>query len=410
MTPNNKAKFAIPALASILYFSQGFPFGIVNDTVNTYLSFAKVSLPKIGLIGSVGIIWTLKFLWAPLVDAVGTYRAWIFAALAVLCGSFAVLGTVPPAGGAFVVALVILVIASATQDIAIDALAIRITPPELLGLVNSARVAAFRVAMLVAGGGVAFLSDYMGWRTAFYIAAVVPLVMLAAIAFATPRETEVRVRNENPFRGLLEWMKKPGALWLVAVILLYRMGDNALLAMIRPYWVERGYSATEVGQVTTTLGMICTIAGAVAGGAFVTKFGVYRGLLVLGVIQMLSNLAYAYVAATNAGRPFMYGASIIETFCGGLGTAAFLSFLMFICDKANAATEYAMLSALFGVGRTFAIAISGYVAQDLGFAKYYLLTAFLALPGLALLPLIRNRLNVGQPLRLSGDGTGTGTA
>ena len=399
MTDDRRVRFAIPALASILYFSQGFPFGIVNETVNLYLSFEKVSLPKIGLIGSVGLIWTLKFLWAPLVDAVATYRAWIFAALLVLSGSLAALGNVAPAGGAFMAALIILVFASATQDIAIDALAIRMTPADLLGLVNSARVAAYRVAMIVAGGGVAIIADRAGWRGAFLIAAAVPLILLATIAVAAPRESDERVRNENPLRGLLDWMRKPGAVWLVAVILLYRMGDNSMMAMIRPYWVERGFSAAEVGNVTTTLGMICTIAGAIAGGAFVTRFGVYRGLLVLGMVQMLSNLAYAYVAFTTAGRPFLYGAAVIETFCGGLGTAAFLSFLMFICDKGNAATEYAMLSALFTIGRTFAIAISGYIAQDLGFAKFYLLTAALALPGLALLPLIRERLHAPSPVR-----------
>ena len=392
MTTFRNERYAIPALASILYFSQGFPFGIVNETVNTYLSFQKVSLPQIGLIGSVGIIWTFKFLWAPLVDTVATYRAWIFGALVVLSVSIAALGTSVPAGSAFLAALVILVIASATQDIALDALAIRITPPHLLGLVNSARVAAFRGAMIVAGGGVAVLADRMGWQSAFYVAAAVPLVMLVAIFFAAPKERDVREKEENPFRGLLAWLRRPGAFWLVAVILLYRMGDNTMMAMIRPYWVARGFSAAEVGNVTTTLGMICTILGAIAGGAFVTKYGVYRGLLVLGIVQMLSNLAYAYVAATGAGRPFLYGAAVIESFCGGLGTAAFLSFLMFICDKTNAATEYAMLSALFGVGRTFAVAISGYVAEDLGFARYYALTAALALPGLALLPLIRERL------------------
>lgn len=391
-TQPKNARFAIPALASILYFSQGFPYGIVNETVNLYLSFANVSLPKIGLIGSVGIIWTLKFLWAPIVDAVATYRAWIFGALVVISCSMAMLGRVPPAGNAFVIALLILTIASATQDIALDALAIRITPPDLVGLVNSARVAAFRVGMIVAGGGVAVVADAMGWTNAFYIAALVPLVMLGAIALATPKEEDVRERHENPLRGLVEWMKRPGAAQLVAVIIIYRFGDNALIPMIRPYWAERGYTAAEVGNVTITLGMICTIAGAIAGGAFVTKFGVYRGLLVLGVIQMLSNLAYAYVSATEGGRPLMYGAAVIESFCGGLGTAAFLSFLMLICDKSNAATEYAMLSALFGVGRTLAFSISGYIAADLGFTKYYLLTAALALPGLALLPLIRARL------------------
>lgn len=394
-----KPRYAVPAIATVLYFSQGFPFGIVNETVNLYLSFARISLPKIGLIGGVGIIWTLKFLWAPMVDAIGTYRAWIFGALVVLSGSLAVLGTVPPAGGIFVAALCVLAFASATQDIAIDALAIRITPHDLLGLVNSARVAAYRSAMIVAGGGMAILADRMGWRETFYVAAAVPLLMIAAIALASPRESEERERHQNPLRGLIEWLRRPGAIWLVAVILLYRMGDNTMMAMIRPYWVARGFSATEVGNVTVTLGMICTILGAVTGGAFVTRFGVYRGLLVLGIVQMLSNLAYACVAATDAARPFMYGAAVIEAFCAGLGTAAFLSFLMFICDKANAATEYAMLTALFAIGRTFAVSISGVLAEPLGFTKYYLLTAALALPGLALLPLIRDRLHAPSDLR-----------
>ena len=392
MTSNN-TRLAIPALAGILYFSQGFPFGIVNEAVNLYLSFAGVDLATIGLVGSVGLIWTLKFGWAPLVDAAGSYRMWIAGALVVLAGALLALGIARPGGGAFWAALVVLVFASATQDIAIDALAIRMTPPESLGLVNSTRVAAYRAAMIVAGGGVAILADRIGWRRAFSVASLVPLLVLALILFTVPGESGTRRRHENPLRGLIEWMRRPGALMLVAVILLYRLGDNALMAMIRPYWVARGFSATEVGNVTTTLGMVCTIAGAIAGGAFVTRYGVYRSLLYLGIVQMLSNLAYAVVAMTAAGRMAMYGAAVIETFCGGLGTAAFLSFLMFICDRENAATEYAMLSAIFSVARTVAVAFSGYFAQDLGFARYYWLTAALALPGLLLLPRIRGRLS-----------------
>lgn len=385
-------RWAVPALASVLYFSQGFPFGIVNEGVNLYLSFAKVDLATIGLVGSVGLIWTLKFLWAPLVDTIGTYRRWIAAALLALALTIAGLGAVPPGGPAFWGILIALVFASATQDIAIDALIIRTTPSALLGVVNSVRVAAYRVAMLVAGALLGVLADRLGWPGAFLAVAVLPLAVFAAIGFTGRAESEVRERQENPLRGLLEWIRRPGATALIAVILLYRMGDNTMMAMIRPYWVSRGFTATEVANVTTTLGMICTILGAFAGGAFVARWGVYRGLLVLGVVQMLSNLAYAGVAMTGAGRPFLYGAAVIETFCGGLGTAAFLAFLMFICDKANAATEYAMLSALFAVGRTAAISSSGYLAQELGFASYYWLTAALALPGLALLPMVRARL------------------
>jgi PAT family beta-lactamase induction signal transducer AmpG len=360
--------------------------------VNLYLSLTRVDLGTVGLVGSVGLIWTLKFLWAPLVDAIGTYRMWIFGALIVLAAAVAALGIVPPASVAFWAALFVLVFASATQDIAIDAFVIRATPDDLLGVVNSARVAAYRVAMIVAGGGVAIVADRIGWRGAFVVAAAVPLTILGVLAFSAPRQSEAHEQHENPLRGLLEWARKPDAALLIAVILLYRWGDNSLMAMIRPYWVSRGFSATEIGNVTTTLGMICTIAGAIAGGAFVARYGVYRSLLVLGVVQMLSNVAYALVAMTDAGRPGLYGAAIVETFCGGLGTAAFLAFLMFICDKENAATEYAMLSALFTVGRTGAIAMSGYLAKSLGFAGYYWLTVALALPGLALVPLMRARL------------------
>ncbi len=385
-------RWGLPALATILYFSQGFPFGIVTETVNLYLSFAGVPLATVGLVGSVGIAWTLKVFWAPLVDLFGTYRSWIFGSLAVLTLSLAAIGLVPPAGPAFWIAISALAMASATQDIAIDALTIRITPAASLGMVNSARVTAYRVAIIAAGGGVAVLADRIGWNAAFGVSAIVPVILGVAIAQAVPRERAVRDRHENPLGALWQWLHRPGALTLLSVILLYRLGDSALIPMIKPYWASRGFTAGEVGNVTTTLGMICTIAGAIAGGTYVSRFGIFTGLWSLGLVQMLSNLAYAAVATTGAGRLALYGAAMTETFCGGLGIAAFLSFLMFICDRENAATEYAMLSAVFGLSRTLAGAVSGFFAQDLGFASYFLVTAALALPGLSLLPLIRARL------------------
>ncbi len=384
--------YALPALAAVLYFSQGFPFGIATDGINNYLSFTTKDLRTIGFAGSVGIIWSLKPFWAPAVDLLGTYRIWILGSLVALALTIGALGTVPAGSTAFWAILIALVFASATQDIAIDALVIRTTPDDQLGAVNSVKVAAYRVAMLAGGSMLGFLGGRIGWPGAFMAVGVVPLFIFAIIGVRKTTERDLEERHENPFRGLLEWLRRPGAFLLLAVILLYRMGDNTMMAMIRPYWVARGFTPAEVTTVTLTLGMICTILGAIAGGAFITRYGIYRALLILGIVQMLSNLAYAGVAMTGAGRPAMYGAAIIETFCGGLGTAAFLAFLMFICDKANAATEYAMLSALFALGRTFAIAISGVLASQMGFANYYWLTAALALPGLALLPLIRARL------------------
>ncbi|HET7435386.1 MAG TPA: MFS transporter [Thermoanaerobaculia bacterium] len=392
---DRRNRWLIPSLAALLYFSQGFPFGIVTETLNLYLSVKKVPLTEIGLLSSVGLAWTLKVFWAPLIDLFGTYRRWIFGSLVALSGSLALIAAVPQATPLFWIAAAAVAIASATQDIAIDALTIRITPRDLLGPVNSARVTSYRVAIIAAGGAVAVAADRIGWRASLLACAVVPLVLLAVLAVAIrddPSTSAPSAIVHAPLRALWQWLARPGSLALLAVILLYRLGDSALSPMIKPFWIARGFSAAEVGNVITTLGMICTIAGAISGGAFVARYGIFRGLLWLGLVQMLSNLGYAWVASSTADRASLYPVAIIETFCGGLGIAAFLSFLMSICDKENAATEYAMLSAVFGLSRTLAGMVSGVFAQRMGYAPYFWVTAALALPGLALLFVIRERV------------------
>ena len=393
LTTTARTRFFIPALASILYFSQGFPFGVVDRTLNVYLTVAGAPLWIIGMLSTVGIAWSVKLFWAPLVDAYGTYRAWIFGALIVLAVSMAAIPLTPAASTAFWIVVIVLALASATQDIALDALTIRITPEEQIGVVNSVRVTAFRIAYIAASGGVASLAGWIGWRGALGSIALVPLLVLAILLFTLPPDAGAGARHDNPVRALLDWLARPGSKLLLAVVLLYRVGDSALRPMIVPFWNSRHFNIAEITHVTSTLGMICTIVGAIAGGWFVMRYGVFRGLLWLGLLQMLSNLGYAFVATSGAsGRIALYGASSIETFCDGLGTAAFLSFLMFICERENAATEYAMLSAVFAISRTGAGAVSGFLAQDLGYANYFWLTAALALPGLALLPLIRKRV------------------
>ena len=399
-----RARWLIPTVAAGLYFAQGFPFGIATETFGTYLSVSGISAEKVGLASTIGLAWTLKVFWAPLVDLYGSYRAWIMGGLACIAITLVVLGVVPPATNAFWIAASILALASATQDIAIDALAIRITPSKLLGPVNSIRVAAYRSAMIVAGGLLALFSDWMGWRAAFFAAAAICVVLILIVMTIRGEGEGERVRHENPFRSLGKWLSRPRAILLLVVILLYKVGDSAVIPMIKKYWATRGFSAGEIGTVTTTLGMICVIAGAFAGGAFVARYGIYRGLLWLGLAQMLSNIAYAMVATTTASRPWMYGASIVENFTGGLGTAAFLSFLMFICDRENAATEYAMLTAIFGLSRTLAQMVSGYGVTYLGFAEYFWFTVLLGMPGLLLLPSIREAVR-GDARSVARDAT-----
>jgi PAT family beta-lactamase induction signal transducer AmpG len=166
--------------------------------------------------------------------------------------------------------------------------------------------------------------------------------------------------------------------------------------MIKPYWVDRGYSPAEIGTITSVAGGITVILGVILGGFFVARFGVYASLLWLGIAQTLSNLGYAIVATLDAGRWAIYAAAIVENLGYGAGNAAFLAYLMSICDRERAATEYALLSAAFGLTGTIVGTASGYVAQYAGYPVYFWLTVFLGIPVLLLLPLIRNETSFSR--------------
>lgn len=388
-----RPRWWFPAIAVFLYFAQGFPFGVINELFPLYLREKGVSLAQIGLLSTVGLAWTWKVAWSPLVDLFGSYRRWMVGALVTIAGALAALSVVPPQQTSLFWSLVaVIAIASATQDIAIDALMVRITPDGALGPVNSARVAAYRGALIVAGGGLAALSAPAGWSGVLLIGAGIALGLAAGAFFTPAGDKSAQTRHANPFRGLAEWAKRPRAALLFALVLLYRLGDAALTPMVKPYWVDRGFTATEIGTVTTVIGLSFLIAGAIAGGLFIARFGLFRSLLVLGILQMLSNGGYGLAASFNLARPALYTATIVENFTGGLGTAAFLALLMSICDREHAATQYAMLSALFGLTRSVIGSVSGIAAERLGYANWFWLTMALALPGLALLPFVRDAL------------------
>ncbi|HEY6844159.1 MAG TPA: MFS transporter, partial [Thermoanaerobaculia bacterium] len=327
------------------------------------------------------------FFWSPLVDAFGTYRRWIAGALVVITGSIAALAFLP--SDLFYFFLAVLAIGSATQDIAVDAFTIRATPNDFLGPVNSIRVTAYRVALMVGGGGLAALGGKTTWRIAFATAAAIAFIILLVTAML-PDDRGERIERKNVFGDLLHWMKRPRAAVLLLIVFLYRLGEFAIVTMIKPYWVDRGYSPAEIGTITSVVGVIVSVIGVVIGGWFVSRCGLYRGLLWLGVAQILSNLGYALVATFNAGRWSIYAAAVVENLGYGVGIAAFLAFLMAICDRDRAATEYALLSAAFGLTGTVMGAASGFIAQYAGYPVYFWLTVLLGIPVLFLLPLIRN--------------------
>lgn len=382
-----KRRWFIPAVAGVLYFSEGLPYGIVKELVPMYLRFRHVDLTNIGLLNVVGFAWTLKFLWSPLVDTFGAYRRWISAALiGIAIALFGMASAVP--GPLFYGCVALLALASATQDIAVDAFTIRATPHDLLGPVNSIRVTAYRIA-LTSPGILAAVAQHAGWGTAYSTAAAVALGILL-LSFGLPDDRgAMSGRRPDFIAAFKHWLTRPSAGLLLAIAFTYRLGEFAVVSMIKPYWVDRGYSPAEIGTITSIIGVIVSIAGAIAGGAIVARIGIWRSLLWLGFAQCLSNLGYALVATFHAGRWSIYAAAITENIGYGLGTAAFLAFLMSICDRERAATEYALLSAAYGLTGTIIASASGYIAKHAGYPAYFWLTVLLGIPALLLLPTIR---------------------
>ena len=368
-------------IAGVLYFAEGFPFGIVDQLLPLFTRSKGASLEAVGFLSTIGIAWTIKFFWAPAVDRIGSYLRWTRAMLALLALSTLILAIAGYDQRAlFWFAVTLMAFASATQDIAIDGYALTLADATNVGPLNSARMAAYRLAMIAAGGGLPVLLLFFGWNMLFVSAAVI-FALLLFTTFTLPDETRniVAARKQFPLR---EWLARSSAPTVLAIALLYRLGDATLNPMIKPFWLDSGYRPVEIGTATTTLGIGLTIVGGVAAGFLIPRLGLWRSLLILGIFQMLSNIGYAVAAAGDAQRELMYGASVLENLAGGMGIASLMSFLMTACDREEGATEFALLTALFGLTRTLAGTFSGFAADALGYETFFWLTTVLALPAL----------------------------
>ena len=374
-------------VVSMLYFAEGFPFGIIRAALPVYFRIHGLSLQAIGLMDLLRTPWATKFLWAPAVDAWGEYRRWMAGAQALLALLLVTLMLIDPGSPSLPLWLCLMSLAflAASQDIAIDAYTIALLDKPEMGIANGVRISSYRVALLLAGGVFVALGGWLGWRPAFSSAAIV-LALCSVMSLSLPRAATDG--NPNRERSLLhpvrDLLQRPRARRVVLFILLYNLGDTAMGPMVRPFWVDRGLTTTEIGLITGSIGLVATIAGALVGGLFTTRFGIFHGLWFLGIWQAVSNLGYAAVARLpETGHWGVYGASIVESFCGGLGSAAFLAFLMSVCNKRWAATQYAILSALFNIPGLLCGSLSGWAAAHFGYSTYFALTFLLALPAYA---------------------------
>lgn len=285
---------------------------------------------------------------------------------------------------------------SATQDVAIDSYSVGLVEREEQGAANGVRASAYRVALVCVGGGLVFLAAVLQWGTLFVLAAVV-FAGLGLASFAIPQLNLPAESREHWLKGFTGWAGTWRVLPLVLFVLTYKLGEFAIGPMVKPFWVDYGTFIWpvredlmfQIGLVPTTFGIVLSVIGALIGGAFITRFGIFHGVWFLGLLQAVSNLGYSFVAWFDLGRFGLYGASVFESFSGGLGTAAFLAFLMNICQKEHATVQYAFLSSIFSLTGRLIGGISGVGAEHYGYGNYFAITFILSMPAYALLPWVK---------------------
>ena len=375
------------AVIAGLYLVEGFPAALFADVWPVYLRESGVSRATIGALSGLSAAWALKVLWSPLVDRFGERQHWVAGALAAIAIALLGLAGLDPTAQprALWLAVAVVCLASATQDIAIDAYSIGLVRKGEEGPANAMRVAAFRTALLLFGGGVLLLPRFVGWGGTHEALALVALA-LAAFALLTPRlpiSPSERRDVVGAFRG---WQARGGLPAVLGFVLLFRLPDLAMGPMVGPFWVDGGIPREEIALVKAGIGFGATLAGAALGGALVRRLGIGRSLWIAGVLALASNLGYAGAALAGGGRAAIYAASVSESLCSGIAAVGFMSFLMRICEREHAAVQYAALTSLGFLAGSLARAFSGVAAEQLGYAGFFAATAVLAAPAFVLLP------------------------
>lgn len=357
------------ALVAGLYVIEGFPMGVFQDLWPVFLRDAGVSLAGIGVgISGLSSAWALKFLWSPLVDRFGERRTWIRGALLAMAAALVLLALFGAERPRLLwLALGVLALASATQDIAIDAYTIGIVERGEEGPANAVRIVAYRGGLLLAGAGLLALAEPLGWRSVHALAALLLLAMALGLRAAPPIQVAPELRRD--WRGALRtWARRGHVSGVLGFVLLYRLNDLVAAPMLKPFWVDRGISKAQIALVSTGAGVLATLVGAALGGWAVARLGIGRALLLFGLAALLPNAAYALAAAhPQAGVWPVYAASVAESFTGGLVASAFLAFLMRICERERAAVQYALLTGLYALAGRLLGSGSGLAVETAGY-------------------------------------------
>ena len=386
-------------------FASGLPFLLTSVTLSAWLAQEGIAKTLIGFMSWASSVYALKFLWSPVVDRMalpwltkrlGRRRSWMLLAQLMCMAAMVGLGLTHPGENLALTAawVVALAFASATQDIVIDAYRIEYLDQTQYGAGAAMTTLGYRIGVLASGGGALIIADTAGWAVSYTImAALMALGLITTLISPEPKINAPIFKSESytvwmkeavvaPFA---DFMTRPHALAILGFIALYKYGDALLAIMANPFYVDLGFTLTEIGLVTKTYGVAMTMLGSFVGGIFVMRFGLMPTLFWGGVAMGASNLLYVLLAAVGNSVPVFVAVISVENFANGLGGVAAIAYLSSLCNVAFTATQYALMTSFMAFTRTILASGGGWLADRVDWMTYFIITTFAAIPGLVLL-------------------------
>lgn len=378
-----------------LSFSSGLPLAMVGGTLQAWLATEKVDITTIGWFTLVGLPYTWKFLWSPFFDRyvakfLGPRRGWILILQILLMAGLGIMGFLSPHSHLKILALAALCIAflSASQDIVIDAYRVEVLRPQERGAGAGVTNLGARLALLLSGAGALILSDHLSWSLVYLIMATGLLIGILSTFFGPEPERVIshpKSLRDAVIDPFLDFFKRPDAVAMIFFVILYKFSDAFSMALATPFLLSVGFTKTQIGVAFKGVGMVATIVGALGGGAIIARIGLSRSLWIFGVLQACSNFGFILLCYKGSNFPLLLTVMGVDNICGGLGSAAFLAFLMAICNLRYTATQYALLSSVMAIARTFVGPPAGYIVKAYGWPTFFTISILLAIPSLYLL-------------------------
>lgn len=393
----------------LMGFSCGVPLLLTLSVLQAWMKEEGVDLSVIGLFALVGLPYTLKFFWSPVVDRftlpfLGRRRGWLLVVQVLLVVAIGGLGLSNPGENPWLVAFAALLVTffSASQDIVVDAYRREDLRDNELGLGSSLYVNGYRVGMLLAGSGGLIMADHFSFQQVYLILAASLLVGIATTLLC--REPDVpegtpRTIREAVIEPFIEYFRRDQAILILSFILLYKIGDQMASTMTTPFYLDIGFTKTEIGAVAKLFGFWATIAGGLLGGIILLRTTIRKALWGFGILQAISTAGFSLLAIIGYNVPLLAGVIAFENLSGGMGTAVYVAYMASITNKKFTATQYALLSSLMGVPRVLASAPTGFMVESLGWVVFFIVCTLVAVPGLVLL-----RWIVSEPEWARGEG------